>query len=95
MQKVITKKEFKENVNIHKYGKSHKIGFYNQLNAGYKYACGIKLGCGITEKDLLNAMYDHIIKGENPAYFLFVKTATSEETRFKVPISCSLNWFNK
>lgn len=97
----MTKKEFNEMVDVHHYtgaGRDYNetaifFDWKSERTAtgdivGYKY-CVATYTRNISQKDLINVLYDIVTKGEDNAdvpYFVAVDIAQDDTKRFKVPI---------
>lgn len=89
----MTKKEFKELVSIHVYGKGKNkrvrlfFDWNNDLSKGaigYKY---MLLGYGVTKAQIITDAYNILIKElNNNLWWYDMKVAKTDAERFKVPI---------
>ena len=99
MKKKITKKEFKEKVRFDLYSSSSctsktNVFFYdwksdfsnNKRIVGYKYAVAA-LRTHISKAKLLDQLYDWVVNEKQPDYYVRYKFASTDEQRFKVPLS--------
>jgi hypothetical protein len=90
---MITKKEFKEKVSVHVYGKGkgRRVRLFFDWNGdpdvgkiGYKY---MLLSRGITKDRIITDAYDILIKNENDSLCWYdIKIAQTDNDRFKVPL---------
>lgn len=89
----MTKKEFKELVSIHNYGKNRDgitaIFFDWKSSDGFKY-CVYARKVNATQTELISALYD-FIKGkiQDTPWYIQLTVAPSDELRFKVPLMSS------
>jgi hypothetical protein len=97
----MTKKDFKERVSVHNYGRSRdsrliaiffdwKTGDINgKYFGGFKY-CVFARGCNAKQNELFNMLYDIVTERiEDTPWYIQLIVAQTDEQRFKVPLSSS------
>lgn len=89
----MTKKLFKERCSFHKYGgTSYRLNSiyydhqYTPEGSGYKY---VVKGVNTTIKvpELFNILYNWVVNGVEPPYYVRFKHAVKDKDRFKIQIS--------
>ena len=98
----MTKRKFRELTNYQRYtggdGRFHcfyfdwKQGEYGQNRSGYKYAITCN-AIDYTKAGLFSLFYGFLYKSESLPPYVWIRTASSDETRFKVGISLDLDLF--
>lgn len=91
----MTKKEYREKMDVHKYGRSGIVVYFDWKTSEYKapmyfngYKYMIKASTeNATQKMVIEAAYDLIVKNEPVPYFMESYVAPTDKDRFKVPIS--------
>ncbi|HLO91578.1 MAG TPA: hypothetical protein VK172_10485 [Lentimicrobium sp.] len=90
----MTKKEFKEYISVHHYGRQRATAtlaiFYdwktNDKGNGYKY-CIYARACNATQKELFDLLYAFVRDNEiELPYYINIVMAETDELRFKVPL---------
>lgn len=98
----MTKKEFKEYIDVHHYGRGRKPEntlaiFYDWKTGdnynGYKYCIYARV-CNATQKELFDLLYAFVLDNETPIpWYVNVVMAESNELRFKVPLGSNGLYF--
>jgi hypothetical protein len=88
----MTKKEFKDRCNFHVYTGwnghriKHNVIYFDHNNNGFKYAVALNIKDG-NKAELINVLYDWVVNGITPPWYVRCKYAISDEKRFKVGLS--------
>lgn len=85
----MTKKEFKERCSFHAYGKGKEkrnaIFFDWKQPNGFKFMVKARVQFS-KRNELFNILYDWVIKGIEPDWYIQCKSAPTDQQRFKVPL---------
>ena len=89
----MTKKDFKERCSFHTYTRGrekHNAIFFDWQNTdqgrGFKFAVAVSRE-NSTKKDLLNDLYNWVINGVEPSWWIRYKYAETDSKRFKTPLA--------